>query len=66
MPLSLVCLALALAAAAAAAAAAPNLVFVLTDDLGYGIPGFGAAADSGIRIPNIDALRAEGLTLTSS
>ena len=57
---------IAIASAAAAAAASPHLIFILTDDLGYGIPGWGAPADSGIRIPSIDALRADGLTLTSS
>jgi arylsulfatase len=48
---------------AAAAAAAPNVVFILTDDLGYGDLGCYGAKD--IRTPHIDRLAAEGTKFTS-
>jgi arylsulfatase B len=47
----------------AATAAKPHLIFLLTDDLGWGgLPGFGGQPN-GTRTPALDAMRAEGLTL---
>lgn len=37
----------------------PNIVFILADDLGWG--DLGCYGNTGIRTPNIDALRADGL-----
>lgn len=57
------CLALApLLMFAAPAARAPNIIFILADDLGYGDIGpFGQRL---IRTPNLDRLAAEGMRLT--
>jgi arylsulfatase A len=47
------------------AAAAPNIVFILADDLGYGdVKALNAA--SKIPTPNIDRLAAEGMTFTDA
>jgi arylsulfatase A-like enzyme len=48
---------LLLAARAAAQSQPPNLVFILTDDMGYGSVFNGAAI-----IPHLDALKSEGVT----
>lgn len=58
--------ALLLASAGVVSAVPPNLIFVLADDLGYGVPGWGAPSDSPILTPNLDALRSEGLTLLNN
>ena len=60
-------LATALASAAASAASAapqpPRLIMsILVDDLGFNDLGF---TDSGVRTPNLDRLRAEGVLLSS-
>ena len=53
----------ALCGAAAWAAATPHIVFLLTDDLGWGsVPGYGGMANE-THTPALDALRASGLTL---
>lgn len=58
-------LALALSLAAAnAKPATPHIVFMLADDLGYGIPGWGGNPTQ--ITPALDALRADGLTLTDN
>lgn len=45
----------------------PNILILLVDDMGYGDPGaFGGGAMAGAPTPNIDALAAEGLKLTST
>jgi arylsulfatase A-like enzyme len=49
-------------AAAAAAPRAPNLVFILADDLGYG--DVGCYGQTRVRTPNIDRLAAEGTRFT--
>ena len=62
---SLAALALALSLAAAnAKPATPHIVFMLADDLGYGIPGWGGNPTQ--ITPALDALRADGLTLTEN
>ena len=67
-PRSLVLLALLLCLghgpAAAERRARPNIVLMLTDDLGYGDVGFMGATK--IRTPHIDRLAAEGLHLTDA
>ncbi len=46
---------------------APNIVWLLVDDMGYGDPGaFGGGAAIGAATPNMDALAREGLKLTST
>lgn len=46
---------------------APNIVWLLIDDMGYGDPGaFGGGANIGAATPNMDALAREGLKLTST
>ncbi len=46
---------------------APNIVWLLADDMGYGDPGaFGGGAMIGAATPNIDRLAREGLKLTST
>ena len=52
----------ALASAAAPANAAPNIVFILCDDLGYGDLG---CYGSNIRTPNLDRLASEGVRFTN-
>jgi arylsulfatase A-like enzyme len=47
------------------AQAAPNIVFILADDLGYGDVG-ALNASSRIPTPNIDRLAAEGMTFTDA
>ncbi len=53
-----------IAATAPDLSAAPNLVFILYDDMGYGDIGVGAADSGMIRTPNIDALAANGVSLS--
>lgn len=55
--------ALAAAPAGAQAPAKPNVVLIVTDDVGYGDIGSYGAAD--IRTPNIDSLARDGVRLTS-
>lgn len=43
---------------------APNIVFILYDDMGYGDIGAGAGADNPIATPNIDALARQGVALS--
>ena len=43
---------------------APNIVFILYDDMGYGDLGAGATGSTMIATPNIDTLAAGGVTLT--
>ncbi len=43
---------------------APNIVFILFDDLGYGDLGAGAVGSTMIDTPNIDQLAADGVVLT--
>jgi len=53
---------LCLGVAAAPASSPPNIVFIYTDDMGYGDLGcYGARA---LRTPNLDRMAAEGLRLT--
>jgi arylsulfatase B len=52
----------AAAAAAASAAAAPNLVFILTDDMGSGYPGYN---NPDVKTPAIDGLAAEGVRINT-
>lgn len=47
---------------AAAPAAAPNIVYIITDELGYFEPGY--AGNPNIRTPHIDRLAAEGVRFT--
>lgn len=50
----------------AAADKQPNIVFILTDNLGYGEPGvYGGGMVRGAPTPRIDQLAAEGLRLTN-
>jgi arylsulfatase A len=48
----------------AAGSPAPNIVFILFDDLGYGDIGAGAAGNALIATPHIDHLAADGVVLT--
>ncbi|TFG69592.1 MAG: hypothetical protein E4H27_07060, partial [Anaerolineales bacterium] len=53
------------AAAATQKAAKPNVVLMLSDNVGYGdIGAFQGGAIRGVPTPNIDRLAAAGLTLT--
>lgn len=52
------------AAVVAAKPATPHIVFMLADDLGYGIPGWGGNPTQ--ITPALDALRRDGLTLTEN
>jgi arylsulfatase A len=61
LPLLLVCLATA-PAAAQTPAAKPNVVLIVTDDVGYGDLGSYGAPD--IKTPSIDSLAREGVRLT--
>jgi arylsulfatase A-like enzyme len=49
---------LALGCCALAGASPPNLVYILTDDMGYASPGF---INPEVRTPAIDALAADGV-----
>ncbi|MBD1388340.1 sulfatase-like hydrolase/transferase [Neiella sp. HB171785] len=49
---------------AAGAAERPNILVIITDDLGYGDVGFNGATD--IRTPNLDALAADGTTFNAA
>src|SRR5436309_4772036 len=61
MSLSRICLALALVATPAVAADRPNVVIILSDDMGFSDLGcYGGE----IRTPNLDALAAHGLRFT--
>src|SRR5258706_405111 len=54
----------ALGASAAAAQTRPNIVVILTDDLGYGdVSSYGATA---LKTPNIDRIAREGLRFTDA
>ncbi len=55
-------LCLALAACAGEADPAPNIIYMLADDLGYGE--LGAYGQTKIRTPNLDALATQGIRLT--
>src|SRR5438270_11106757 len=61
MSLSRIYLALALVASSAVAADKPNVVIILSDDMGYS--GLGCYGGE-IRTPNLDALAAGGLRFT--
>ena len=61
LPLLLVCLS-AVPAAAQTPAAKPNVVLIVTDDVGYGDLGSYGAPD--IKTPNIDSLARDGVKLT--
>src|SRR5829696_6081574 len=62
LPLLVVCLSAASAAAQAPAAAKPNVVLIITDDVGYGDLGSYGAPD--LKTPNIDRLARDGVRLT--
>jgi arylsulfatase A len=53
-----------LAVASAAAATAPNVIFILADDLGYG--DLGCFGQTKIKTPNIDRIAAEGMRFTQA
>jgi arylsulfatase A-like enzyme len=60
---------LAAAAAAAGASAAPNMVFILSDDLGFSEPSFqprGPGGNRNVTTPNIDALARSGMVFTDA
>ncbi|NOU36808.1 MAG: sulfatase-like hydrolase/transferase [Kiritimatiellaceae bacterium] len=57
---------IAMLAGSAVAAEQPNIVFILTDDLGYGSVGCYGADKSLVRTPNIDRLAAEGIRFTDA
>ena len=58
------CLLTMVAWAAFAAAAPPNIVFILSDDVGYGDLGcFGATK---VKTPNLDRLAREGMRFTDA
>ena len=65
LPFAVVALALCLTAAGAADSPAPrpNIIIVITDDLGYG--DLGCCGDRVLRTPNLDRFAAEGLRFTS-
>lgn len=54
----------ALASPSSAADARPNIVFILADDLGYGIPG--CYGQKRIKTPVIDQMAAEGMRFTDA
>ena len=62
LPLLVLCLSAASAAAQTPAAAKPNIVLIVTDDVGYGDLGSYGAPD--IKTPNIDSLARDGVRLT--
>jgi arylsulfatase A-like enzyme len=43
---------------------APNIIFILFDDMGYGDIGAGARGSNALETPNIDALASGGITLS--
>jgi arylsulfatase A-like enzyme len=53
-----------IAATAGDLSGAPNIVFILYDDMGYGDFGAGATGNTMIRTPHIDALAADGVVLS--
>src|SRR3546814_8263829 len=56
----------ALAAVPAAAQERPNILFIVSDDTGYGDLGpYGGGAGRGMPTPNIDRLAEEGMTFFS-
>jgi arylsulfatase A-like enzyme len=61
-PLLVVCLSVASALAQTPTAAKPNVVLIVTDDVGYGDLGSYGAPD--IKTPNIDSLARDGVRLT--
>jgi len=62
----LTCLLLSLMAATATAAERPNIVLMLSDNLGYGDLGvYGGGAIRGAPTPNIDQLAREGMRFTN-
>src|SRR5881394_3792518 len=64
MRISIATLLVFILTSSASAAAKPNVIFILSDDLGYGDVGcFGQKL---IRTPNIDRLAAEGMRFTQS
>ena len=62
LPLLIVCLSAVPAAAQTAVPAKPNVVLIVTDDVGYGDLGSYGAAD--VKTPNIDSLARDGVRLT--
>jgi arylsulfatase A-like enzyme len=62
---AIVCSLFFLSILTAAHAAPPNIVIILTDDLGYGDPGC-YNPESKIPTPNIDRLAAEGMRFTDA
>ena len=59
------CLALSLSHRVAAGEPAPNIVFVLFDDMGYGQPQ-SYNAKSALRTPNLDKLATQGMRFTDA
>jgi arylsulfatase A len=63
--LFIICLALSPSHRVAASEPAPNIVFVLFDDLGYGQPQ-SYNANSALRMPNLDKLATQGMRFTDA
>merc|ERR1719295_732166 len=51
-------------ASSRSSSSAPNILYIMADDLGWGNVGFHNTEDPLIRTPNMDALVADGLHLT--